>query len=295
MANSLGPELELVRERKLADLIPFPKKSVVLEASGVTVHDGHCFVVFDNVRRIARIGADLVIGSPVHAWMGRWRSGEGYEDLAHSVALKRFFLLVEAEKHPDGSYKAVIDECDESWTVKGRNWVDVPFHTRNRGLEGLEAIEWEGRHYLLAVCEGNKGKWGKTGRTPGGGRIHVLHKVGNLWKSTAVIKLPASVQFKDYAGLSLRGNRLAVLSQESAALWIGTLSPRDWAVVDEGRTYDLPRTKKGKRRYWTVEGVAWLSANTLVMVSDLRKKSHPARSAKTDQSIHVFRVPSGDA
>jgi hypothetical protein len=40
-----------------------------------------------------------------------------------------------------------------------------------------------------------------------------------------------------------------------------------------------------------VEGISSLSSQTLIAVSDLRKKRHPKRSAKTDQSIHVFRIP----
>ena len=91
--------------------------------------------------------------------------------------------------------------------------------------------------------------------------------------------------------MALRGDRLAVVSQRSSRLWVGTLQRRDWTIVGPGRTYDFPRTKKGKRLYCTVEGVAWRSADTLVAVSDLRKRHYPERCGRTDQSIHIFRVP----
>jgi hypothetical protein len=91
--------------------------------------------------------------------------------------------------------------------------------------------------------------------------------------------------------MALRGNRLAVVSQESSRLWVGRLRRGKWTITGRGRVYDFPRTKKGKRLYYTVEGISWLSLHTLVAVSDLRKKRYPKRSAKTDQSIHVFRIP----
>jgi hypothetical protein len=45
------------------------------------------------------------------------------------------------------------------------------------------------------------------------------------------------------------------------------------------------------RDYRNVEGIDWLSDDTLIAVSDRRKKAQPARCAVTDQSVHVFRIP----
>jgi hypothetical protein len=119
----------------------------------------------------------------------------------------------------------------------------------------------------------------------------VLEQRGRMWRSIARIKLPRHVSFKDFAGLALRGDHLAVVSQESSRVWIGRLQRGEWTISGKGRVYDLPRTKKGKKKYYTVEGISWLSPRTLVAVSDLRKKRHPKRSARTDQSIHIFRMP----
>jgi hypothetical protein len=282
--------LRLVRERRLAELLPVPRNGSVLEASGVVVKDGHYLVVFDNIRRIAQIGADLAPGSAGHAWVGRLRDGEGYEDIAYSADQRRFYALIEAEKHPDGTYKAIIEEYDAQYRYKGRRRVNVPFEKRNRGFEGLTAVRSAGADYLLALCEGNEGRAGARGRTPGGGRIHVLQKSGQLWQSIAQVSLPTSLDFKDYSALALRGDHLAVVSQKSARMWIGTLSRKSWTISGDGRTYDFPRNKKGKRLYCTVEGVDWLSANSFVMVSDLRKKGYPERCGRTDQSIHIFRL-----
>ena len=284
-------ELTLVEERKLSDYIDPPAGSGVLEASGVVARGGYYFVIFDNIRRIARIHSSLDRRSRKHGWIGRARSGEGYEDIAHSEHTRRFYLLIEAEKHPDGTYKAIIDECDEAGNYQRRRWVDFPFEKRNTGFEGLATARVDGRDYLLALCEGNKCRAGRKGRTPGGGRIHVLERVGAIWKTLTTVALPRSVKFADYAAIAIRGTRVAVVSQETSSLWVGTIRFRDWSIVGRGRIYSLPRTKKGKRKYCAVEGVSWISTRSVVMVSDLSKKDYPKRCSKRDQSIHVFRIP----
>ncbi|HXG55846.1 MAG TPA: hypothetical protein VNJ03_10745 [Vicinamibacterales bacterium] len=276
MASRSRPVVSLVDERKLSDFIEPPTGGGVLEASGVIAKDGDYYVVFDNVRRIARIHADLQPGSEEHAWFGRARDSEGYEDIAFSSRTKRFYLLIEAQKHPDGTYKARIDECTEDATFARRRWVDFSFDKRNKGFEGLSAVHWEGRDYLLALCEGNRCRGGRKGRKPGGGRIQVLQRAGTVWKPVASIALPPSVTFQDYAAVSVRGARIAVVSQCTSRLWIGTLRFRDWTIQGKGDIYDFPRTGKGKTKYCTLEGLSWLS---------------PRRCRKRDQSIHVFRLP----
>ena len=283
--------LELVAERKLSQFIAPPPGSSVLEASGVIAKGDSYYVVFDNVRRIARIDRRLAAGSKKNAWFGRVRPGDGYEDIAYSRHRRRFYLLIEAEKHPDGTYKAQIDECDEAGRHNRRRWVDLPVEKRNTGVEGLIALRRRGRDYLLALCEGNRCRPGRRGRKPGGGRIHVLRRQGSVWQPVARIKLPRKLKFEDYSAMALRGDRIAVASQESSRLWIGRLDRNDWAIAGAGRTYGFPRTRKGKRRYCTIEGLCWLSDDTFVAVSDLSKRRHGNRCRRTAESIHIFRVP----
>lgn len=276
------------------DLIEPPTHSDVLEASGVVAKGGDYYVIFDNIRRIARIHPSLEPGSKKHGWFGKTRVGDGYEDIAYSRHTRRFYLLIEAEKHPDGTYKALIDECDEHAKYKKRRWVDFVFEKRNTGFEGLIAVRSRGRDYLLALCEGNGCHGGNKGKTPGRGRIHVLQRLGKVWKPVATIALPDSVEFEDYSAIALRGNRLAVISQQTSRLWIGTLRVRDWTITGRGSTYDFPRSKKGKRKYCTLEGLCWLSPRSLVLVSDLSKGDYSKRCRKRDQSIHVFRLPASE-
>jgi hypothetical protein len=285
------PLLILAVERKLADFISPPTKDGVLEASGVVAKGAHYYVIFDNIRRVARIHRSLTPGSKAHGWFGRARDGDGYEDVAFSPWTRRFYMLIEAEKHPDGTYKALIDECDEAAHFKKRRWVDFPFDKRNTGFEGLSAVRVRGQDYLLALCEGNRCRAGTPGRKPGGGRIQVLQRKGTVWQRVARIKLPPTVKFEDYSAVALRGTRIAVISQVTSRLWVGTLRPSDWTIVGPGRIYDFPRRKSGRPKYCTLEGLYWLSDRTFVMVSDLAKNRHPGRCNKKDQSIHVFSLP----
>ena len=284
------PVLRLLRECKLADLVAPPRPGAVFEASGVITSGTDCFVVLDNVRRVVRIASHLRPESGDHEWIGAARQGEGYEAVTFSRGTGRFYLMIEAQKHPDGTFKGAIEEYDKRWRFKARRWVDFPFEKRNTGFEGLASVEFRGQHFLLALCEGNNCRCGRKSRKGGRGRIHVLQQRGGLWKPVARIKLPRHVKFKDYAGMAVRGDRIAVVSQESSRLWLGRFRSGEWKIKGTGRVYDFPRTKKGKRLYHTVECVSWLSPTTLVAVSDLRKKRYPKRSARTDQSIHVFKV-----
>jgi hypothetical protein len=112
-----------------------------------------------------------------------------------------------------------------------------------------------------------------------------------MWEPTARIKLPESVDFLDYSAVALRGDRIAVVSQVSSRLWIGRLRPGTWTIAGRGRIYEFPRTKKGKIRYCTLEGLCWLSDTTFVLVSDLTKRHYRKGCDKRDQSIHIFSLP----
>ena len=107
----------------------------------------------------------------------------------------------------------------------------------------------------------------------------------------ARVKLPKTVKFEDYSAVALRGRRIAVLSQQSSRLWIGTLRFGNWMIAGEGQTYEFPRTRKGKIKYRTLEGCCWLTDQSFVCVSDLSTQKSTRRYRKTDQSIHVFKLP----
>jgi hypothetical protein len=116
---------------------------------------------------------------------------------------------------------------------------------------------------------------------------------GRNWDRVGKIQLPETVLFEDYSGLAVTGDRIAVVSQSSSALWLGHLSADGWQVTGPGTTYALPTDANGNIVYGTAEGVSWIGADQVVMVSDKAKPEQDARCRAEDQSIHVFRIPSG--
>ena len=114
---------------------------------------------------------------------------------------------------------------------------------------------------------------------------------GRTKKWSHEVALPLTAEFEDYAGISYRYGRLAVVSQASARIWIGDVDEEARSFVEKGQAvYRFP--KKG---YCNVEGIAWLSEDTLVVVSDKKKSRQPEKCAAKDQSIHILRIPVGVA
>jgi hypothetical protein len=105
------------------------------------------------------------------------------------------------------------------------------------------------------------------------------------------IALPSSARFGDYSAVAVRGLRLAVLSQQDAKLWVASLTS-DASAATGGSVTDFPRSrKKHKQRYYTLEGLAWISDDRIVVVSDrATRRKFPGRARRRDESIHVFRL-----
>lgn len=102
--------------------------------------------------------------------------------------------------------------------------------------------------------------------------------------------MPPGLPFTDYSSLSVRGDRLAVVSQESSSLWVGRFSPSSWEVAGPGVVHLFPRSRRGRIRYGNIEGVSWLDDHLLAVVSDRAKPDQPRRTYATDQSVHIVRV-----
>ena len=216
----------------------------MFEASGVITNGTDCFVVLDNVRRVVRIASHLRPESGDHEWIGAARQGEGYEAVTFSRGTGRFYLMIEAQKHPDGTFKGAIEEYDKRWRFKTRRWVDLP--SRSATLDSKVSRRWNfaGSTSCSRCAKGITRRCGRKSRKGGSGRIHVLRQRGGMWKPVVRIKLPRHVKFKDYAGMAVRGDRIAVVSQESSRLWLGRFRSGEWKIKGTGRVYDFPRTKK---------------------------------------------------
>jgi hypothetical protein len=287
--------LRLLREAKVVDLLAGVADGTDrFEASGVLSFAGWFWVIFDNVPHIARINPALIPGDPSARLIRQPGGASGYEDIARDPAGERLFVLIEAVRHPSGAYLAQVQEFDRAVRPVATRWLDFPLDRPNKGLEGLSCVRRDGRICLLGLCEGNRCRGGEDGRRPGGGRVHVFVEGAGQWEREHTIRLPASVRFTDYSSISVAGDRVAVVSQESSGLWVGRFAPSSWDLLDEGRTYSFPTDRQGRTLYGTVEGVSWLTESEVVVVSDRAKPTHPPRFRAKDQSVHLFALPAAD-
>jgi hypothetical protein len=275
--------LELIREEKLFRLIPGRTKKSRLEASGVAlVGDSTALVVFDSLNQIARIDVSLKRSRRNGIWPAP-SLGAGFEDIATDAKHGATFGLIESVEDFDGVLRGFIAEYDRDGRLRQCSRLPGRFQKANKGFEGLAHSRHRGRELLYALREGNS-------RTASGrrGRIDVFVRgASGAWKESHWIQLPDEARFKDYSGLAYRDGRVAIVSQESARLWVGRLHTRTHKLIpDSGVVYRFP-----SKSYGNVEGIDWLSEDTLIAVSDRRKKNQLARCCETDQSIHVFRIP----
>jgi uncharacterized protein YjiK len=208
----------------------------------------------------------------------------GFEDIAIDEKSGRLFCLVETLEDFDGHLRGFVAEYDSVGTFLRCTRLHTRFQKENKGFEGLVHL-WRGRReYLYALREGNHGKSTRYG----GGRVDVFVRGRDeSWEPSHWIGLPQEADFEDYSALSYRYHQLAVVSQASARLWVARINEKKYAVVPGSEAlYRFP----GKS-YGNIEGIAWLTRDTLVAVSDRAKSHQPARCAEKDQSIHVFRIP----
>lgn len=281
--------LELVREQKLWRLLPRRKESSRLEASGVALaNERTALVVFDNLNHVARIDLSLKHRDR-NALLPAPSLGAGFEDIAIDAARRRVFCLIEAIEDVDGVLRAFVGEYEADGGFIRCTRLTTRFEKENTGFEGLAHVRRRGRELLYALCEGPEKGSGAAKR--GGARIDVFVRARDGgWSGSHQVRLPELRAFRDFSALAYRDGRVAIVSQESARLWIARVDERARAVVRGSEAvYRFP-----KRSYGNVEGIAWLTADTLVAVSDRRKRDQPERCARKDQSIHIFRIPDGE-
>jgi hypothetical protein len=286
------PALKLEHERKLCELVHCDPPVKRWEASGILRKDRQCFVVFDDRAEIACVAEDLQ-PSAANRLVGKANAHVGYEGITYNADKQRYYLLVEARKQSSGCYQALIVEYDEDFAYVKDRPVDFTFKSSNKGFEAVAHLRRDETDYLLALCEGNNCKCGAKGRKPGRGRIQVFSKSKKRWQHARTIALPSSLPFVDYSGMSIDGEKMAVVSQENSMLWVGRFDEAGWQWRDDGQLFEFPRSDDGDILYGNIEGVAWLSPTRVVTVSDRRKKSSQPdkRLSDKDQSIHIFEIP----
>jgi len=262
--------MKLIGEARIRDLLPAGSPGR-LEASGVVVVGGRYLVIFDNFRAIARIDHDLShVASNDLVWSPPTDSPPGYEDIAHDPVTGHLFLLIESDRR-NGGFQARVEEYDANLIPIASGWLEYPIVRPNKGIEGLELVRRDNGVHLLGLHES--------------GGLLVFRRGWRNWRHIATVELPDDLGLADYSAISLDGDRMALISQQSAALWVGELAPDKWAATGPGRTYRFPRG------YCTVEGVCWLDPSTVVLVSDRTKRdAQPAHCQDKEESLHLFEI-----
>lgn len=288
--------LELVQEARIRDLLKGAGEERY-EASGVYLMDGYLHIIFDDRPRLLRIKPDWLYAGEEPNLLDLRETGAGYEDITYQSSTDRWYCLIEAAETKSGVYLPCIDEFDRSFAFIQRHWLPFPIDAGNKGFEGLSTLRCAGNEYLLGLCEGNDCKGGRGGAHPGKGRIQVFRWESDTWQHRGTIRLPKSVRYEDYVSLDFRNGYLTVISQVSSAMWVGHLRahPENLEDIfeDDGQLFLFPRDEKGRIMYCNLEGVTWLGNDRMVVVSDRGKHDQPGRCARTEQSIHIFKLPAG--
>jgi hypothetical protein len=276
-------QLELIREEKLYRLLPGGKPNSRLEASGVALeNDTTALVVFDNLNLIARIDLSLK-PKRTNLLLPAPSLGLGFEDIAIDRRSGRLLCLIEALEDFNGALRGFVAEYEADGSFIRCTPLPAELADANKGFEGLAHAQRGKRELLYALHEGNHGRKSKRG-----GRIEVFERARDGgWQPSQSVRLPREAELDDYASLTYRNGRIAIVSQASARVWVARINDKTLDLIPgSSARYRFP-----SRDYGNVEGVAWLSSDTLVAVSDRRKKDQPNRCADKDQSIHVFRIP----
>lgn len=288
----MSSTFELVREEKIRDLLPDIDDDEDFEASGVLARNGRYFVVCDNRTSVARLSADFDVTN-MNGLFGMSQAKDGYEGISYNPRNNRYYLILEAVEK-DGEHHSEVYEYDSTLTYKKHRPLEFAFEKANKGFEAVAHVRRNRKDYVLGLCEGNKCKGGNKGRKPGNGRVQLFEKAKKKWNHRRTIKLPKAVMFRDYSGMAIGEDRVAVVSQEDSLLWIGVFDEKKWEWTGDGKIYEFPRTPSGDIHYGNIEGVDWISERRIVTVSDRRKDGNngqPGHYADKDQSIHIFDLP----
>lgn len=275
-----------VAEAKIYKLLPGYDSDDKFEASGVYYLDGYFYVACDNLYKIAKIKSTLPQNSNQNFLLGSGSGDSGFEGITYDNNNTPNFFVVEEAVQSGNVYHPRIREYDASMNYQSSMWAQYDFTSSNsnKGFEGIAWVFRNGEDYLLGLVEGT-------------GKIPVLHKTSTQWEKIAEITLPASVTFNDYSDIAVYGNKVAITSQEDAQIWIGTLSATSWSITG-GTAYNFPKGSSAgivgagtKVLYGNIEGVSFINANQIVVVSDKAKSDQPSYQQYKEQSIHIFNLP----
>lgn len=278
-----------VAEAKMYKLLPGYTHTDDFEASGVYYLGGYFYVACDNIYKIAKIKTTLPINSSQNSLLSTGAPGSGssgFEGITYDNHSTVNFFVVQESVQNGSVYQPRINEYDGTMNYQSRAWADYNFSSANSN-KAFEGIAWLYRgsdDYILGLVEGT-------------GKIAVLKKTSGDWILVDSITLPSSVTFTDYADLCIKGDTIAILSQEDSQFWLGTLSSTSWSITGPGTTYEFPlgdiNGNVGAGSYLlyaNVEGISFINDSQVVVCSDKAKSSQPSYQSIKDQSVHIFTL-----
>ncbi|KAF6264263.1 hypothetical protein COO60DRAFT_171905 [Scenedesmus sp. NREL 46B-D3] len=299
--------LTRIKEMPLIGLFGDIKGQTKFEASGMTVapHGGRdwLWIVFDNLLAIGRVDEQFEFRDQRDLLVGEIGKDSQFEGLTYVKSTGRFFAVEEiyndaAHALEPYTHEIALSDDGTTYTTIQRCPVHYEFKYENKGFEGLHHHEdAHGHKYLLGLCEGNFCSGGAEGRTTGNGRIIVSQFNGQAgdgacgWDVVKEVPIPPAANFVDYSGMAFRGNKAAVVSQESSAMWVGSFDFEALEFTSEGAVYHFPRDNHCDMIFCNVEGVQWLDDVRLVIASDKAKKDQPFRCVDHDQRVSIFALP----
>ncbi len=273
-----------ILEKKFSEI--FKEEFKAYEGSGVYYKSNEFFIVFDNLDSVGRINSDLTSGQ----LLGSKKMKSNFEGLTFDSIKQKFFILVESSKTNNGFFPEIL-ELDAKLKLLKRKFVNFELTKKNKGFEGLVSLHRNGKHFILALCEGNFCYSDKE-KHKGNGRIQVLSETEKEWGLVAEIILPSKAAFLDYSDMDIHENKLIILSQSSSAIWIGDLSETKWEITDRGEVLFFPIKKTyAELQYCNLEGISWISERKFVAVSDKKNDSQNESCKEKEQMIHTFDLP----
>lgn len=312
-ADFKATTLKLLYEIPFALLSAGPASK--FEASALVIHPklAKVYVVFDNLYSVVQLtvpwiasgGDDVTVPGLAARWLQWPDAGDegdsGFEFMAFNES-SGWYVIGKEAVNTDGRWRAqTIDvQFDNGIRLGQVCTTEYEFEKENKGLEGGSIVNIGGEWLMLGLCEGNKCKGGKKGRRSGHGRMILMRRVERngscVLKTIQEIKLPREANFQDYSGMAMgHGGRIAVTSQEDAALFVAVLKiDENWQVsFDDVRVLDFPRGKDCSKIFCNVEGVGWLDDGRVIVVSDSMKgggrQDFVCRGK--DEMIHFLALP----
>jgi uncharacterized protein YjiK len=298
--------LKLVQEAPFAGLFADLKNQTKFEASGVAYDpttDSY-LAVFDSSMSVARFDEALRVRGPNNVLIGEREMESQFEGISpYDIQRNQWLLLAEAvpgdgdaEWYPEVTL-AQFHAGKDSYDVVERCRVDFQLTHENKGFESI--IYLPEKELLLALCEGNWCEGGKRGRDRGHGKIVVSKLTRDAgecsWDVVDMLDVPQMADFQDYSAMAIREGKMAILSQEDAALALVDFDTETLSFGEEatGVVMHLPRDVHCNIVFCNAEGIAFIDGYRFMIVSDKAKSKQDVACLPHDQGAALFAVPSG--